>query len=291
MFRQGINKGWVYIVTELGLTCSSAYSVRKIVSGYSGSCIRVRRSFDNVEQDIGFVNNLLDTASLLSFIGVNSGYIAKWYDQSGNARDAVQSTTSAQPRIVNAGTLETNNNRPSIRFFSNGLFLPAYKFAAPSTNWTYSNVVAISSATGGVGNNSIIASDGQFQQTGIYNTVTSSSTNFVLSWSGNTAGGSASPATGISTVSNNLFMLTGTHTSANSAKLSISGNNGSSFSTTGWVAGAQSYYNLGRYSNGNVTNDLIGYFSEHISWSEALTDNQRLILEYNQGEFYGRPVK
>jgi len=48
-----------------------AYSLRKLRSAYTGSAIRVRRSVDNVEQDFGFVNNVLDTDSLLDFVGYN----------------------------------------------------------------------------------------------------------------------------------------------------------------------------------------------------------------------------
>ena len=61
----------------------AAYSLRKLSSTYTGSCIRVRRSSDNTEQDIGFVSNELDTTALLSFVGSNSGFITSWYNQKG----------------------------------------------------------------------------------------------------------------------------------------------------------------------------------------------------------------
>jgi hypothetical protein len=48
---------------------AAAYSLRKLKSDYAGSAIRVRRTSDNTEQDIGFVNNQLDTSSLQSFVG------------------------------------------------------------------------------------------------------------------------------------------------------------------------------------------------------------------------------
>jgi hypothetical protein len=48
---------------------SAAYSLRKVDSAYAGSAIKVRRSSDNTEQDIGFVNNQLDTSSLTTFVG------------------------------------------------------------------------------------------------------------------------------------------------------------------------------------------------------------------------------
>ena len=75
---------------------TAAYSLRKLRTSYSGSCIRVRRSSDNAEQDIGFVGNDLDTASLLSFVGANNGFVTTWYDQSGNSRDAVNATAATQ---------------------------------------------------------------------------------------------------------------------------------------------------------------------------------------------------
>jgi hypothetical protein len=85
---------------------------------YTGSCIRVRRSSDNVEQDFGFnATQGLDTSGLLSFCGAGDGFIRTWYDQSGNGRDFVQGTTANQPRIVNAGALETGlNGLPAIYF-------------------------------------------------------------------------------------------------------------------------------------------------------------------------------
>ena len=101
---------------------SVGYSLRKISSTYTGSAIRVRRSNDNAEQNIGFVNNELDTASLLTFTGANSGFVTTWYDQSGNANNAVQATTSLQARIVNAGAITYQNGKPVIDFYGAGIF-------------------------------------------------------------------------------------------------------------------------------------------------------------------------
>ena len=91
------------------------YSMRKI-SSTATNCIRVRRSSDNAEQDIGFVGNDLDTASLLSFVGGSSGFVTTWYDQSGNGRDAYNGFAIPQPRIVLNGVLETKNTKPAIYF-------------------------------------------------------------------------------------------------------------------------------------------------------------------------------
>jgi hypothetical protein len=48
---------------------AAAYSFRKLSNYYAGSSIRVRRSSDNAEQDIGFAGKNLDTTSLASFAG------------------------------------------------------------------------------------------------------------------------------------------------------------------------------------------------------------------------------
>jgi hypothetical protein len=85
-----------------------AYSLRKLKSDYSGSCIQVRRLIDNVLQDIGFADNELDTASLLSFIGSGDGVVRTWYDQSGNNNHAFNINTNAHPRIVTSGVIVTN---------------------------------------------------------------------------------------------------------------------------------------------------------------------------------------
>jgi hypothetical protein len=55
------------------LSPSVAYSVRKLRTAYVGPCLRVRRSNDNAQLDIGFTTEgNLDTEALLSFCGVPS---------------------------------------------------------------------------------------------------------------------------------------------------------------------------------------------------------------------------
>lgn len=96
-----------------------AYSLRKLDCDYTGYAIRVRRSSDNSEQDIGFTSNGdLDTATLKTFVGTNSGYVVTWYDQSGNTSNITQSTAGNQPRIVNAGVVERKGIKPAVRFLS-----------------------------------------------------------------------------------------------------------------------------------------------------------------------------
>lgn len=100
-----------------------AISLRCVNTSYTGPAIRVRRSSDNTEQNIGFSNGNLDTTSLLAFVGSGNGYVTTWYDQSGSGNNAVQATASRQPLIVVSGVVNTKNTRPAIKFNGNGVFL------------------------------------------------------------------------------------------------------------------------------------------------------------------------
>jgi hypothetical protein len=107
-------------------TFYAGWSLRKLRSSYSGNCIQVRRSSDNALQDIGFDGSgNLDTASLLSFVGAGSGFVTTLYNQSTTASlDFVQTTNALQPRIVNSGTLETLNGKPSLFFDGRRMQVP-----------------------------------------------------------------------------------------------------------------------------------------------------------------------
>lgn len=80
-------------------------SLKRLRAAYAGQCIRVRRSGDNTQQDIGFSANNLDTAALLSFVGAGNGFIVTWYDQSGNGFNVTNATSGQQPQIVSGGSL------------------------------------------------------------------------------------------------------------------------------------------------------------------------------------------
>jgi hypothetical protein len=96
---------------------AAAYSLRKLRTAYTGSAIRVRRSSDNTEQNIGFTAlGNLDTSALTSFCGSGNGFVTTWYDQSGNGRNGVQTTAANQPRIVTSGVVNTYQSKNAILF-------------------------------------------------------------------------------------------------------------------------------------------------------------------------------
>jgi hypothetical protein len=127
---------------------AAAYSLRNLDKDYLGPLIRVRRSNDNAEQDIyGDYYGNLDTVGLKNFVGANSGFVTTWYDQSGNARNATQSTATSQPRIINSGTVERNFNKPTVRFDGSN-----DNFAISSISiTTYSLFFAYSRPSAGIG--------------------------------------------------------------------------------------------------------------------------------------------
>ena len=121
----------------------AAYSVRKLTNAYEGDAIEVRRTVGTpTNKYIGFVDDELDTASLLNFVGTSDGSVPIWYDQSGNNNNQTQESLSLQPDSVDSGTLLTFNENPTIRF-DNGPYmqtLSAVSLGSPSELWFYAAV-------------------------------------------------------------------------------------------------------------------------------------------------------
>ena len=106
---------------------SLGLSLDKLDINYTGSAIKVRRSSNNDELDIGFVNNELDTASLLDFVGSGNGFVSIIYDQVGS-NNMTQTTANLQGQIVSSGSLILKGGKPCIiRSASNdGGYLSTY---------------------------------------------------------------------------------------------------------------------------------------------------------------------
>jgi hypothetical protein len=121
---------------------AAAYSLRKLDKDYTGSAIRVRRSSDNTEQDIGFTGNDLDTVALKNFVGANNGFVVTWYNQADSAgvfgvRNMTQSVSSQQPRIINGGVIERENSKVCVFYDGSNDFLRA---AVSQTNFAASTI-------------------------------------------------------------------------------------------------------------------------------------------------------
>jgi SPP1 family predicted phage head-tail adaptor len=132
------------LLLDLYPDAAVAYSLRKLRTAYTGSAVRVRRSSDNTEQDIGFVAEELDTVSLLAFCGIGNGFVTTWYDQSGNANNATQTTQASQPQIVSSGVIIISNGEPTIDFNGTNSYLDGHwssLFTSTTDNFALFNVL------------------------------------------------------------------------------------------------------------------------------------------------------
>jgi hypothetical protein len=152
-----------YALDLIPVVAASAYSLRRLSISWTGAAIRVRRSSDNAEIDIGFIGEDLDVVTLLAFVGTGNGFVVIWYDQINN-RHAIQATPSNQPQIVTNGVLETANGRPAIRFngmntFFNGVPLSLSQFTLTTV---LSDVTQAGAIRYPIGTNDTIAGRGVF---------------------------------------------------------------------------------------------------------------------------------
>lgn len=90
-----------------------AYSVRLLSSVYTGPCMRVVRSSDGTNKDIGFnVLGNLNTADIIDFVGGGIGTVNIWYDQSGNGFHI----SGGGIKICESGSIMTSSSgRPALR--------------------------------------------------------------------------------------------------------------------------------------------------------------------------------
>ena len=115
-------------------TSAAAYSLRKVKSDYTGHAVRIRRTSDDIDADVAFDTN--DTVSndsivtevisgnqstLQAFISGTNAAVAIWYDQSGNSKNATQTTDANQPLIAAGGTLIKRNGKPAVKSTSDNV--------------------------------------------------------------------------------------------------------------------------------------------------------------------------
>jgi hypothetical protein len=141
----GTNEVWSAFSSGLLDTYSgaaAAYSLRRLSILYTGSAIEVRRASDNSTQDIGFSGEDLDVAAVESFCSGTNGFVTKWYDQSGNARNATQTTAANQPQIVSSGSVISKNGKPAI--YGNGTTTNSYfELSTIQNTPTYYSIITV----------------------------------------------------------------------------------------------------------------------------------------------------
>jgi hypothetical protein len=185
--------------------------LRKLRTAYTGSAIRVRRSIvpsgQPSEQDIGFVAGELDTVSLLAFCGAGNGFVTTWYDQSGNARNATQTTAANQPQIVESGTLLTQGGRPIMKFTSSPQILNTPSFSL-SANRTY--VMTLYNVTNSNTNYKVYLGAQAGGADNLVNGITGTfgNSNIIKSSVGS---GTSNNSIGVNAIANNAYFLIGAY--------------------------------------------------------------------------------
>ena len=95
---------------------AAGYSLRNLSSSWTTSdVVEVRRSSDNATS--GFTATEVSDGTMLAWVGTggtDNGFVTTWYDQSGNTNNAVQATTTKQPKIVSAGAVVVENSKPAL---------------------------------------------------------------------------------------------------------------------------------------------------------------------------------
>ena len=104
-----------------------AFSVRRIISSYTGPVLRLRRSSDNTESDFysDSIQSYLTTGAgntgttFSSWVGAGTAYVAKWYDQSGKNVNAEQSSTGNTTSNTTTQPYITIQNNKYVIYFDN----------------------------------------------------------------------------------------------------------------------------------------------------------------------------
>lgn len=122
---------------------AAAYSLRKLRNAYTGSAVRVRRSSDNSEQDIGFSGNDFDTATFSSFVGAggNGGALSLTYTLTSSVdSSAIQGATVELYAEVGMVTLidsQVTNALGQVTF--ENLFAGTYYLKRIKSGWSFGN--------------------------------------------------------------------------------------------------------------------------------------------------------
>lgn len=90
------------------------FSVNRKLSSTATKAFQIQRSSDSASLDIGFVGDLVDINSAISFVGSNTGTIAKFYEQSGTGYDLTPQIFTSAPYLIVAGVPQTSNGKAAI---------------------------------------------------------------------------------------------------------------------------------------------------------------------------------
>jgi hypothetical protein len=282
--------GFKCVLDLIFAIASVAYGLRRLSRFWTGAAIRVMRTSDNSQLDIGFIGEDLDIVTLLAFVGSDNGEIVIWYDQSGNGRHAV-STAGRRPRIVSNGVLQTEGGKPAILFDGVDDYLAA---ASPLIGATHSLFIlftpTIENEFGTVFGQWSSGQNGRFYvianqesagpiSVGRLNVANTTATG------GNGTNGLAADVA----ISNTLTLITSISTTGSEQwKLFKNGAEWDSATITSVYTGVNSA--IGSLNGTGSLLPFDGTVSELISFPSALSTTDRQTLERNQGKYYSITV-
>lgn len=280
-WRPYVNSVVSTILLDAYTGAAAAYSLRKLNSSYTGSAIRVRRSSDNTEQNIGFSSNgVLDTTALLSFVGAGSGMVTTWYDQSGNAKNAVQTTASNQPQVVINGVLVTQNGKPSVyfnqdillinRIFSTSNF-SVFALASGSSGQTDTTLLAQHNGTPDNGRTVFISPNNELSPYDKLKTFFNNGTSYSIKSDVSVFNGSMSLINVNSDGNGNVYQF------VNSSMVG-------SLAGTSWTP-LNTSTTIGNYLMNGTTTAYIGYIGEIVCYTTNKLTN-RVAIESNINAYY-----
>jgi hypothetical protein len=277
---------------DLYQNASAAYSMRRLRDAYTGSCIKVRRSSDNTEQDINFdTNGYLDENALTFFCSGTNGFVTTWYDQSGNGRNAIQTTAVSQPQIVSSGSVILENAKPCLKFDgSDDTLRMTGTMPLIERSFTFVGKQNLTQADAGIISFRPIGGSNDFRSSDTF--VFSTTNNTVTPKRAYTIEGSTSGSyslqkngTGTDILQYGLYMETKTSGEGKLYENGVLQVTDSSF--TEFASQNTQAFNLGarNFNNTTIQNYFNGQFQEFIYWSVNNISN-RTGIETNINNFY-----
>ena len=243
-----------------------AYDLRKISSAATNS-IRVRRSSDNAEQDIGFNGDALDETALTTFCSGTDGFVTTFYDQSGNSLDAVMTTASSQPRICLNGVIDLVNSKPAILGdgVNDSLRVTGLVGSLPNTQFALYDKVGTSGYFGSFG-------------------LTSGITGFGLGSTGSRIyqnGGAFGPFSALNTQA--LLMMKSTELTTSDWKFY---ENGSVITNSGETIGTLTYNRISLFDRPNNVSRCNMYLQTYLLFNSDESVTNRVAIQDNINTYY-----
>ena len=275
-----------------GVAPAFAYGLRLLDSDYTGYAIRVRRDADDTEVEVQFdgAGNVsllspivdggteqtgsvsggtytVETSELMTlgaYAGSDTCRVVKWYDQSGNTRDAFMTVEANQPILVASGVLEADG----IDFVPNDYLIANYLLT--TTNDHTFHAVAKTDDAGTYGILGDI--DASYDDGAELITLASGA------WSYRIDGTDLEPA---ATTTNKAYILASYETAlgSNEQQLRVNGVLAQQNCTETLSFSVANRIRVG--ARRDTDNELNGKIAEIIAWNSKLTTAQQDILEAN----------